>query len=146
MALKKPLVINDTTGDIEELQSGDSIADPSPDTKSFTSGEALAIRDVVYVSAADEVSKADSDALGTMPAIGIATEAVGSGLPVVVQMDGVVPGFTGLTPGANQYVSGTAGLLTETPPSGTGKVVHRVGYALSATELKIEFGPPMERG
>ncbi len=98
--------------------------------KAVRSGEALAAGDVVYLASTGKVLKADSDALASMPAYGIAlTPAGGDGEPVSVLMAGWIAGFTltGLNPHAPVYVSGTPGRLTDTKPSGTGKVVQVAG-------------------
>jgi hypothetical protein len=48
---------------------------------------------------------------------------------------GSVSGFSGLTPGAAQYASATAGALTETVPTGLRRLV---GHAIDATTLYFE--------
>lgn len=51
---------------------------------------------------------------------------------------------TGRTPGAVQYLSETAGLMTETPPTGSGKIVQVIGRAITATEVIFEPDEPVE--
>ena len=148
MALKKPLVL--TNGEIEQLQSTDTIA--QVEAIQQTNGEAgsIVIGMPVYVSAADTVKKAKADAVGTTPVIGLVadvsiTTAVAGG----IQMDGILAATTaqwdavagtsgGLTFNTKYYLSNaTAGNLTSTPPT-TG-FVQRVGIALSTTELLIQL-------
>ena len=103
----------------------------------FTAGEALSARQVVYVSAADKVSKAKGDAAGTSYAVGFAQAGAAANATVKVIESGHVSGFSGMTPGALQYLSpSTAGALTEVLP-GSGKRIVLMGIAKSATELKI---------
>jgi len=53
----------------------------------------------------------------------------------VTLFNGLHPFFTGLTLGADYYLSTTDGLLTTTAPSSPGNLVQYVGFALSATDL-----------
>lgn len=58
----------------------------------------------------------------------------------VVQTDGNLGGFSGLTPGATYYLSATTpGAITSTPPNGAGEVFKKVGVASSATVLVINL-------
>jgi hypothetical protein len=68
--------------------------------------------------------------------VGFATAAASAAANVVIQLSGVVSGFSGLTAGAIYYASGTAGAITLTKP------LHPfpVGMAISATELMINTG------
>jgi hypothetical protein len=158
MAARKPLVIAD--GQIQQLQSGDTLdaAVSEVDLVSATNKEAgaIVIGTPVYVSGAGQVKKAKADAAGTAPVLGlvktasIAGDAAGS-----IQTSGVMPATTGqwdsvcgttggLTPGAAYYLSeDTAGLMTETAPTGVGELVVKVGLALSTTEMMIDPERPI---
>ena len=145
MATKIPLVLN-IAGDIEELQPGDEISDPSPDKVTYTTGEDIAAFDAVYLSAADTVMKAKANSAATMPAIGVALSAVLSGNPIEVQIKGLITGMTGLTAKAKYYVSeATAGLLTATAPTGSGEFVQHIGIAKSTTALILNIKRPIKR-
>jgi hypothetical protein len=50
---------------------------------------------------------------------------------------------TGMTPGAKQYLSTTAGGTTETAPSASGNAVQFLGVAKSATEMIFLPYPPI---
>jgi hypothetical protein len=107
--------------------------------RSFTAEVAIAQRDVVIVSSADSVSPAQADDVNSSICIGFAVEAADAAAPVVIRNEGVVPGFSGLTPGARYYLSAaSAGAITDVAPSGSGEVVFQVGIAKSATELLIQ--------
>jgi hypothetical protein len=51
---------------------------------------------------------------------------------------------TSLTIGVPYFLSETAGGITATPPSGTGKIVQRVGFAISTTEMEFEPHEPIK--
>jgi hypothetical protein len=107
---------------------------------SYTAGAAITSKDVVYISAANSVSPAKADAASTSYAVGFATSTVSSAASVGVKTDGIISGFTGMTAGARQYLSGTtAGAITSTIPSATGHTIVQVGYAKSATDLQIQL-------
>lgn len=61
-----------------------------------------------------------------------ASDVVGATVPLFA--DGIVSGFSGLSPGLKYYVSGTQGAVTATPSA---TAVVSVGYAASATQLLI---------
>lgn len=115
-------------------------ADANTVISEFTADEALAARDLVYISAADNVSKANVAAGGAPArAIGFATAAALDMAQVNVQTDGILSGFTGLTPGSYYYAdSATPGLITATRPVGSGNTIVLVGVAKSATQLFID--------
>lgn len=98
----------------------------------------IAIRDLVYIESAGTIAKA-SAASGGKPAQGWALATVTTGQPVAMQTEGVITGLSGLTPGAEYFLSdATPGQLMISPgPASnlTGKFAQSLGYALSATEL-----------
>lgn len=107
---------------------------------SYTADEALSARDVVYISAADNVSKAVASNTSASYAIGLTTAAAADTASVNVQSEGVLTGFTGLTAGSRYYLDPTtAGAVTTTVPSGSGKTIVQVGYAKSTTALHIHI-------
>lgn len=150
MAIKKPLVI--TNGQIEQLQAGDTLANPNLLQRTFDS--TTTIGQAVYASGANTLDLARANAQSTVRVAGLAAETVGTGNTGNVLADGVltltttqwdaIAGTTGgLTPGANYFLSeATAGNLTETAPA-TGFVV-QVGHALSDTEFEIEVQQPIK--
>ena len=111
-------------------------------------GGDVELGDFVYVAADGDVEVVDKDAVGTansvlgcvvagMGAVGLETQTeFKSGDRVTVCVQGKVYGFSGLTPGAVQYV-GDDGEITETAPTATGDVVQEVALALSATEILV---------
>lgn len=105
----------------------------------YTAEVAVAARDVVYISSADNVSPASASAEATARAIGFATAAALAAASVSVRSEGILNGFAGLTAGSRYFLSTTAGTITTTPPTGASNVVHQVGFAKSATALHIQL-------
>lgn len=135
----------DSTGDNLYVWNGSAWINQTTATSAsavvnaYTADEALAARDVVYISAADNVSKASASAAATSYAVGLTTASAADTASVNIQSEGVLTGFSGLTAGSRYYLNTTAGLITSTIPVGTGNTVVQVGYAKSATALHIHI-------
>lgn len=103
----------------------------------LTADEAIAAGDFVNIHASSgaKIRKADASD-DTRPADAFAPAAIAGAASGTVLMPGqVLTGLAGLTPGADYWLSETAGLITATQPTTTGNLVQKVGKALSATEL-----------
>ncbi len=114
------------------------------DTSVIATSEALAAGDFVNIwdSSGAKARKADGSAAGKH-AHGFVLAAVASGANATVYFEGLNDQVTGLTPG-DAFLSGaTAGRAVSAAPTGTGKIVQRLGVALSATALNVEFGHPI---
>jgi hypothetical protein len=84
-----------------------------------------------------KVRKADaSDA--TKPAHGFVLAAVVSPANATVYCSGINNQVSGMTPGAMQFLSTTAGGVTETAPSANGEIAQHLGFAHSTTELYFD--------
>ena len=99
-------------------------------------------KDVVYMTAAGTAARARANALATMYAFGFATETK-TAAACIIQTGGIIT-ITGatFTPGLPVYISkDTAGLLTQ-DISGyiVGNFVQKVGNALTATDIEIQWG------
>jgi len=130
---------NTGTNKIQFSNDGSSWSDIGGDTTlntTVTAGEDLAIRDLVYFNSSDgKVYKCDSDDNTKIDWVGVMSEAVltdASG--TMYTNSAIVGGFTGLTPGASYYVSGTAGEISSTG-------AYKVGFALTATQVKLVKEP-----
>lgn len=111
------------------------------DTLTLTAAETLAAGNVVYVSAANTVSKADANS-ATKAAVGFVLSSISSSATGTVYFgSGFITGLSGLTAGALYYLSGTAGGITTTAPTGTGKIQQQVGFAVNTTTLYFEPQP-----
>lgn len=137
-----------TSGQILETDGAGQLSFVTPATStatkvcnSYTADEILAARDALYISAADNVSKADVSAAGSAAQVmGFALAAAADTASVDVCSEGILTGFTGLTAGARQYADpATPGGRTETLPVGTGNTIVQLGYAKSTTELHIHI-------
>lgn len=69
--------------------------------------------------------------------VGFVTSDVDEDDEVLLRVNGVVGGFTGLVPGTTYYMSDTPGVITATPPTGSGAKIVEVGVAVSDTQLFI---------
>jgi hypothetical protein len=115
------------------------------DSKILPASENLAAGDLVNVwndSGTAKARKADATTAGK-EANGFVLSAVTLGNNATVYFDGTDTQLSSLTPGGVYYLATTAGGVTDTPPSGSGNVLQRVGRALSATELTFEPGEPI---
>jgi hypothetical protein len=102
-------------------------------------GETVAAGDIVYFKEADQEwykANASSSATCRGVKIGIAQGAGTDGVAISggILTDGLEQNQTGMTPGAKQYISDTAGELSETP--GTIEVL--AGIAETATKLLFD--------
>jgi len=113
-------------------------------------GTSIVIGEAVYISAAGQVSKANANSGSTYAVVGLVADTsiadtasgsiaiAGTLTATTGQWDTVTGGSGGLTAGAQYYLSDTtAGRLTTTPPSTTGRYVVNVGRALSTTVMLI---------
>jgi hypothetical protein len=113
-------------------------------------GSTIVIGEAVYISAAGQVSKANANSGSTYAVIGLVADTsitntssgsiaiAGTLTATTGEWDTVTGGSGGLTAGAQYYLSDvTAGRITTTPPSTTGRYVVNVGRALSTTVLLI---------
>ena len=155
MAVRKPLVIVD--GQIQQLQSGDSIASSEVSQVSLTNNNAAAIPIVapVYADGAGTVDYAQADAIGTSEVVGLAVAEIAIAGSGFVQTDGVITATTGewdiVTGESGGLVADTvywldpdtAAKLTITPTSTDTQLVVRVGKGLSTTQMLIAIQPPI---
>ena len=103
-------------------------------------GGTIAVGDLVALASDGFVDKADANGSQALTmAIGIAVQsydgetAITITNPVSVCVFGPVSGFSGMTPGANHYVSDTAGKVDDA----AGTFDRIVGYAETATLLFV---------
>ena len=113
------------------------------DAKYYPASEALAAGAVVDIydnAGTPTVRKADGSTGGKI-ADGFVLESVASGAQALVRSRGVNNQVTGLTIGADVYLStSAAGGVQCTIPAGAGKVEQKVGVALSATSFQFDRG------
>lgn len=113
------------------------------DSTTMTASENLAAGDFVNVwnNSGAKVRKADATVAGK-EAHGFVLGAISSAASGTVYFEGSNTGVTGQTPGP-VFLSTTAGTATATAPSGSGNVVQRIGFAISATAINFQSQPPV---
>lgn len=101
----------------------------------------IAIRSICYISGdqagTPEITKAQADVSGTSQGMLVITSVdIANGAAGGCIISGQLTGFTGLTPGAIEYLSNdTAGAMEETATTTTGEIMRIMGYALSSSVL-----------
>jgi len=109
----------------------------------FISNGTIAIGQAVYVHTADgRVALAQANAVGTMPAIGVAVTGASDGGAIKILVHGIYndsDGFGGAQDeGDTMYVSeNTAGLVTATIPDADGEFVQVMGMAVGPRDVYI---------
>lgn len=111
------------------------------DANTVTTTEILASGDIVNVHAGG-VRKADATTVGKR-ANGFVLSGFANATPALVYAEGTVTGLTGLTLGGDVFLSITAGVVTQTPPSAAGNVVQRLGVAVSTTSFNFDPSEPI---
>lgn len=117
----------------------------------------IVIGNAVYVKADGNVDLAKADAQATADVLGLVKDtSVATAVAGNVLLDGVLTATTGewdavagttggLTPGVVYFLDDTtAGMLTATAPSATGKFVVRIGKAISATMMNLVLAAPIK--
>lgn len=115
------------------------------DTAIITASEALADGDLVNIwnnAGTANARKADASVTGK-EAHGFVLAAVASSASATVYFEGTNSHLSGLTPGPQFLSSTVPGKPTTTVPTGTGKVVQKVGIAINATTINFESGDPI---
>lgn len=115
------------------------------DTATVQASETIAAGDYVNihnVSGAVRVRKADAS--NGRRAHGFTLAGITSGASGTVYFEGQNTQVSSLTPGATQFLSGSAaGAGTETAPTTTGWILQVVGNAIGTTAVNFEPAPPI---
>lgn len=114
------------------------------DAITATAAEALSAGDFVYFNSSGGVLKADATAIAKQ-ARGYVTTAVSNAALATVYFDDSNTALTGLTPGSTYYLSTTSGGVTLTPTTTAGQIVQEIGFASSATNLRVNIQEPIIR-
>jgi len=123
-----------TSANIRALQANGAVV------RSYDAGGTVTIGYLVYIATDGDVEHADGDVdAATARAIGVAVESfdgetsVTAGNRVSVCVFGPVSGFSGMTPGANHYVSDDVGRIADA----AGTYSRIIGYAEAAGVLFV---------
>lgn len=110
-------------------------------TRTYIAGEAAECGNTVYMKSdglvwlTDDDNAAEAEAIGVIVAVasntGIGVSSAAAGQTVEVCTLGPIAGFSGLTPGAIGYTSGTFGKISDAAPAGPGLVKY-LGWCESA--------------
>lgn len=141
-------VYNSTVGAWKSANAAALIHDPAPQLggsldlnengikEDFLSSAALAQYSLCYIDNTGKLANTSAATAATSKGLLVLTlisaSAADESIPCVV----LGPVTTGTwTAGDTLYISETSGAITATQPTGTGKIVRPVGYALSTTVL-----------
>ena len=136
------VVLLDSSGKIDTTMMPTGIG---ADTINIATSENLAAGNLVNIydnAGTATARKADGTAEGK-ECHGFVLAGTTSPANATVYLEGQLTGLTGLTPGARQYLTTTAGATSETAPSTAGNVVQCVGVAVSATAIDFEPQEPI---
>ena len=101
--------------------------------------EILAFQTVCISTTAGDVIVSDSNAIGTMPVVGIATAAISNDATGSILLNGFIRDDSwSWTAGSILYASETAGAMTHTAPTTSGALVQPLGVALTATVVLFQ--------
>ena len=114
------------------------------DAVTAVAAEALSAGDMVYFNASGAVLKADATAIAKQ-ARGYVTVAVANAANATVFFDDSNTALTGLTSGLTYYLSVVSGGVTSTPTTTSGQIVQEIGFAASATTLRVNIQEPIIR-
>ena len=108
--------------------------------KTIIAFEAMTAGNVVNIfddAGTPKARRADASAVGK-EVDGFILEGVVLGGTAKVFAFGIITGLVGLTPGARQFLSTTAGGLTEIAPEAPGNISQEVGRAMSDTDVILQ--------
>jgi hypothetical protein len=116
-----------------------------PDTAVVLTSEILLAGDLVNIynnAGTANVRKADASTAGK-EAHGFVLAGFGAAVNATVYFESTNTQLTGMTPGIQFLSAATPGKTVASAPTGTGKVVQRVGLATSATSMNFEASDPI---
>jgi hypothetical protein len=103
----------------------------------FNCASSIAVGDVVNIASTDTVVLASATS-ASLYASGIVSQKITSTF-CLVQFEGELSAFSGLTPGFLYYLSLSAGNITDTSPTASGQISQKIGTAKDASTLVIEI-------
>lgn len=111
-----------------------------------TAGGTITPGMAVYLDGTSGWKAADADAIASGKALGIALAdgsgavSFASGQVIDICVYGPVTGFAAMTPGANEFVSTTAGAVCDAASAVAGDLQYMIGWAEQATVLFVAHG------
>lgn len=113
-----------------------STADATGSVGTYTCDASVTVGNVVYLSGANMVARADADDVLSQPVIGIVSSK-SSITQALVKYNGEMDIFTGLVPGSTYFLSLAPGEFTTIAPSSQGSIVQKIGFAKNTTTLVV---------
>jgi hypothetical protein len=110
-------------------------------TAKVASGVTVAEGDLLAI-VSNEWVLADADTSVNREAVCVALKDGAAADYIAGSPQAVVEGFSSLTAGAQQYLSGTAGGITATRPTTAGDTIQPVGLALTTTKVMFNICAP----
>ena len=116
--------------------TGSPHADSQNVVGTYTCGLDVNVNSVVYLASPDFVDLAHANNPTTQPLIGI-VQSKPNQTTAIVMYYGELTGQSGLIPSATYYLDVIPGGYTTNPPSATGLVVQKIGFAKDPTTLVL---------
>ncbi len=111
-------------------------------TNEYTAAVSLVAKDLCYLNSSGKMAKTDADAEATTQGyLALCVDTIAGDATGTFIFYGRLTGYTGLTVGGVCYVGLTAGEMTQTRPSASGKFIRVIGYADSATSIIFQPSP-----
>lgn len=136
------VVLTESTGiSITGTYPNFTIAATGSATETYTAGEAIGARDLIYVNSSGQIMKADANDV-TKQATGFCQSAISNGASgqVTFSAGAKITGFTGLTANATYFLSNstTGGIaLFSALTFGTNDIMQAVGIAEGTTAIRF---------
>lgn len=162
-----PLIVDPSTGQIRQMQPNDTLAVFAKEVnfRNLTSEESVEVIKKcapVYISSADKVKRANAAAPLSAKVRGLAMRSAVPGAAIPVQADGsftatkqewdevlgvdvAAPGYTpaGLVAQQDYWLSITDGVISTTPPGGSGNSMVYLGTADSPETMDLDMDRPL---
>ena len=166
MAEVLPLIVDPSTGQIRQMQPNDTLAVFAKEVnfRNLTSEESVEVIKCapVYISSADKVKRANAAAPLSAKVRGLAMRSAVPGAAIPIQADGsftatkqewdevlgvdvAAPGYTpaGLVAQQDYWLSITDGVISTTPPGGSGNSMVYLGTADSPETMDLDMDRPL---
>lgn len=141
------VVLTESTGiSITGTYPNFTIAATGSATETYTAGEAIGARDLIYVNSSGQIMKADANDV-TKQATGFCQSAISNGASgqVTFSAGAKITGFTGLTANATYFLSNsTTGAISlfSGLTFGTNDIMQVIGIAEGTTTIRFLPGTP----
>lgn len=141
------VVLTESTGiSITGTYPNFTIAATGSATETYTAGEAIGARDLIYVNSSGQIMKADANDV-TKQATGFCQSAISNGASgqVTFSAGAKITGFTGLTANATYFLSNsTTGAISlfSGLTFGTNDIMQVIGIAEGTTAIRFLPGTP----